>query len=70
MFFADITKMSTGSLQGMHRAIQDRLSEEDASPPNAEKPYGVRQYSDWRDQADEIEAELDGRGEVYSKIAW
>lgn len=70
MFFADITKMSTGGLHGMQRAIYDRLMEEDGLPPATEKIYGLRLHHDWRQQADEIEAELDARGESYANIPW
>ena len=68
--FADITKMSTPGLKGMQRAIHDRLVEEDAQPQEREKIYGVREFSDWKDQADEIEAELDRRNEGGTKVPW
>ncbi|MDK2758293.1 MAG: hypothetical protein KYX66_16325 [Blastomonas fulva] len=68
--FADITKMSTRGLKGMQRAIRDRLVEEDAQPQTQEKIYGLREFSDWKDQADEIEAELDRRNEAYTKVPW
>lgn len=68
--FADITKMSTRGLKGMQRAIHDRLIEEDKQPQGQEKIYGLREFADWRDQADEIEAELDRRHEVYAKVPW
>lgn len=70
MFYQDITKMSTGSLKAQHQAIQDRLSQEDSLPPGQEKIYGVRQFPDWRQQADEIESELTSRNETYAKIQW
>ena len=68
--FADITKMSAGGLKGMQRAIHDRLVEEDGQPQGQPKIYGVREYPDWREQAEQIEAELDARGETYTKIPW
>ena len=70
MFFHDITKMSAGGLRSMQRALRDRLMEEDQSPAGATKAYGVREHEDWREQADEMEAELDRRGENYAKIPW
>lgn len=54
----------------MHQAVRDRLEEEDNQPAGQEKIYGVREYPDWRMQADEMEAELDRRKVLYSKIAW
>ena len=54
----------------MQRAIHDRLLEEDQLPAGTTKTYGVREHSDWREQADEMEAELDRRGESYAKVPW
>jgi len=68
--FADITAMSSKGLKAMQRAIHDRLIEEDQQPPGQEKVYGVREFSDWREQADEMEAELDRRSETYDKVPW
>ncbi|MCP1271778.1 hypothetical protein [Acetobacter cerevisiae] len=68
--FSDITKMSTNGLKAMQKAIFDRLSEEDNFPPGQIKTYGVREFPDWKEQSDEIEAELDRRQEHYSKIPW
>lgn len=70
MFFHDIEGMSTSGLRAMQRSIHDRLVEEDGLPSGAEKVYGVREHDDWRMQGDEIEAELDARGEVYTKVPW
>jgi hypothetical protein len=69
-FFVDITKMSTGGLRAMQRSTHDRLIEEDNQPPGEPKVYDVRALPDWREQADEMEAELDARKEVYSKVPW
>jgi hypothetical protein len=68
--FANIKGMSANGLKAMQRAIHDRLIEEDGQPQGQEKIYGVRQYPDWREQADEMEAELDRRGEIYTKVPW
>ena len=70
MFFHDIKQMSTRGLRAMQRSIHDRLVEEDSLPVGTEKIYGVREYGDWREQGDEIEEELDARGEIYTKVAW
>lgn len=68
--FYDITKMSDNGLRAMQRAIRDRLLEEDELPEGQEKVYGLRQFNDWKIQADEIETELDRRGVSYDKIPW
>lgn len=68
--FHDITIMSDRGLVGMQRAIRDRLHEEDQLPADQERVYGVREFSDWKTQADEIEAELDRRGIEYEKVPW
>jgi hypothetical protein len=68
--FVDITKMRTGGLRAMRRAIHDRLIEEDKQPAGQPKVYGVREYPDWKEQADQMEAELDARGQTYAKVPW
>jgi hypothetical protein len=68
--FADITKMSTRGLRAMQRAIHDRLIDEDKQASGQPKLYGVRDFPDWKQQADAMEAELDARGEAYSKVPW
>ena len=32
--------------------------------------YGVRDFSDWKDWSDLLEAEFDKRGVKYTKVAW
>ena len=68
--FNNIAGMSENGLKGMQRAIHDRLIEEDALPAGQQKIYGVREYQDWREQADEMEAELDLRRVNYTKVPW
>lgn len=34
------------------------------------KKYDMREYPDWRLQADAIEAELTRRNETFKRIAW
>jgi hypothetical protein len=53
----------------LHTTIAKALAEDDALPANA-KTYGMREYPDWRHQADDIEAELTSRGETFTPIAW
>jgi len=65
----NIKGLSTNGLKLLHTTIAKALAEDDALPTNA-KTYGVREYPDWRQQADAIEAELAGRKEAYAPIAW
>jgi hypothetical protein len=65
----NIRGLSTNGLKLLHTTIAKALDEDDALPPDAKK-YGVREYPDWRQQADAIEAELTSRGESVALIAW
>lgn len=67
VFFHNIKEMSTSGLRSLQRSIHDRLVEEDAGTTQI---YGVRQHTDWHKQSDEIEAELNSRGEIYTKVPW
>jgi len=67
----DIPGLSDDSLQALHRCIAEALAADDASPAGSgDKPYGVRQHSDWRKQADEYEMELSARGLKFTPIQW
>lgn len=66
----NIPGYSTNGLKMMYDAIRNALNHDDSLPEGQEKTYGVRDYPDWMEQADKIEAELDTRGDAYSKIAW
>jgi hypothetical protein len=61
--------LSSSALLDLHKAIQRALQEDDKLPTR-QKEYGVREFPDFRQEADEIETELDNRREPYSKIAW
>jgi hypothetical protein len=65
----NIKGLSTNGLTLLHTTIAKALAEDDALPANAKK-YGVREYPDWRQQADAIEHELANRQEAYTPIAW
>lgn len=65
----NIKGLSTNGLRLLHRTIAEALAEDDRQPSGA-KTYGVREYPDWRQQADEIEAELTARGEDFVSILW
>jgi hypothetical protein len=66
----NVSGYSTNGLMAMHGAIRNCLQIDDALPKGGEKFYGVRDYQDWRQQADLIEAELDNRKITYQKIVW
>jgi hypothetical protein len=63
------SKLSTETLKDFHAAIQKCLAEDDATPQGQMKPYGVREYPDWKEQLDNIEAELSRRSESYTPIS-
>lgn len=54
----------------LYERIKQCLEYEDKISPGNEKPYGVREFSDWRRQADSFEKILDSSGHIYSKIVW
>ncbi len=62
--------LTTGSLRDLHDSIKKAMSADDATPEGQDKPYGVREYPDWKEHADRIEQELDSRDEQYEKIDW
>jgi len=65
----NITGLSTNGLRLLHDTIRGALREDDALPKNSKK-FGVREYRDWREQSDEIDAELTKRSEPILPIAW
>ena len=65
----NIKGLSTNGLKLLHETIARALAEDDALPANG-KIYGVREYPDWRAEADEIESELAARGEVFNPVTW
>ncbi len=64
-----IQVLSDQSLQDLHSLIREALCADDAAPKN-ERPYGVREFPDWKKQADAFEAELAKRGIAFAKIDW
>lgn len=68
-FYKDITKMSDKSIKAQHKAIFDCLNIDDSLVASGKaEQYGVRIYPDWKEQKDEIEAELTRRGISYTPI--
>jgi len=66
----NIPGFTTKALEGFHRAINDALAKDDATPHGQDKPYGAREYPDWRQTSDEIEAELTTRNVPFTPIQW
>lgn len=64
-----IKELSSNSLYLLHDRIWLSLIEDD-SPPDRDKLYGMREYRDHRQQADEIETELQRRGERFTSLPW
>lgn len=68
--YPNYSGLTTPSLRDLHDSIKKAMSADDATPEGQDKPYGVDEYSDWKEHADMIERELDSRGEKYEKINW
>lgn len=62
--------LTTPSLRDLHDSIKKAMSVDDSTPAGQDKPYGVRNYPDWKEHADKIEKELDSRNEQYDKLDW
>ncbi len=66
----NITNFSTRGLLMMHNGIRESLTEDDKTPADKEKPYCVRECTDWRVMSDVIEAELKKRNVTFHAIPW
>lgn len=66
----NIQGYSDNGLKMLHGAIKNALAQDDAIPAGRDKTYGVREYSDWRETADKIEAELKKRDVSFEMITW
>jgi hypothetical protein len=62
---ADVSK---NTLKELHGIISNLLAEEDKS--GGVKEFGVREYQDWKKQADIFENALKERGFDYNPIQW
>jgi hypothetical protein len=61
-------KLSTTSLKDLHDSIRRCIDEDDAMPKDTMKRYGVREYPDWKEHLDKIEAELKNRNQTFTPI--
>ena len=66
----NIPGYSTNGLKMMQEGVRKALAEDDALPAGQDKVYNVREFPDWGEHSDRIEAELDSRGAVYTKVSW
>lgn len=57
-------------LQALHNRIAQLLAEEDSSTPGHDKRYGIREFPDWRQCADEFERIMEKREISYTPINW
>jgi hypothetical protein len=66
----NIQTLTDDTLSALHASILAAMRADDATPPGGPKPYGVREHSDWRADAEKYEAEL-FRGKLsFNKIDW
>jgi hypothetical protein len=69
IFRGEASVLSDGSLKMLHEGILTALAEDDALAEQPKK-FGVRDYPDWRRQADALERELEMRGLDFGTIRW
>lgn len=63
-----VPALTDEAIQAMHALIAKALAEDDASTENPR--FGVRQFPDWKAQADEFEAEMLKRELAFTPIDW
>lgn len=66
----DVGKLSSAGLKKLHEAVHRAMEIDDKTPPSQDKPFGVRQFSDWKQWSDELEAELQRRNIQFTKVKW
>ena len=65
-----LTVYNTALLKKLLEGIREAMAEDDAIPEGERKKFGVREFGDFRDEADAIEALLRARGEDFVAIDW
>jgi len=63
-------EFSDNAVRAMHNAIRTCLAIDDSVVGSGPKPYGVREYSDWRVWRDELEGAMTDRGLQFQPITW
>jgi hypothetical protein len=64
-----ITELSSGTIEELHRTLLKALLEEDRLPAE-QRTKGVREHPDWRQESDALEKELASRGISFTRIPW
>jgi hypothetical protein len=57
-------------IKTFHQKISDLLQIEDSLSKGAQKEYGIREYSDWKECADEFERIMTKRAIQFVQIKW
>jgi hypothetical protein len=67
----NIPGLTNDALIALHELIAEAQADDDAAAAGQRRrPFGVREYPDWRRQADAYEAEMKKRGLVFKHIGW
>ncbi|WP_336066747.1 hypothetical protein [Nitratireductor rhodophyticola] len=66
----NISELSDNGLLSLHAGVAKALAADDATPPGQEKPYGAREYADWKAWGDALEVELRRRQANFNEIDW
>ena len=65
----NLDNLSGEGLLLLHKAVKQALQSDDEAN-DSRKPYGVRENSDWRTWADNIEVILRKRNSQFNAINW
>jgi len=61
--------LTNDSLKTLHNLVREKLIADDALP-EGQKRWGIREYPDWKQQADVLETELRKRKVFFNRIDW
>ena len=65
----DIPVLTNDLLKTLHNLVREKLIADDALP-EGQKRWGIREYPDWKQQADVLETELRKRQIFFTPIDW
>ena len=54
----------------LYERISSLLEFEDSLPQGSKKTHGVREFKDWKKQADSLEKTLESKSIIFKKIKW
>jgi hypothetical protein len=67
----NILGLTNHGLMALHQLIAEAQAADDAATAGERRrPFGVRDYPEWRRQADAYEAEMKKRGLIFKHIEW